>query len=558
MVARLEVRLDAFERSLKRAGVMADQSAKQIEKSFSDINIGRATAIGTAFGRVLEGAIDAVGRSIQGLIEKLKEFDSVAAATGLSLREAFALEKVIGSGAVAAVETVATQLDRMQRGEKNYLSKLFDANGIQAGKDAVQVFDQIRQIINDLQSTVQAREVGKAFGLSTEAVDNIRKAGDNFHRLKEGAAAAIPDVEHMNRLAKDFKEAWEGALEGIKSTFLTTFNGAKNIINDFVRDTATVLRALDFGPLFGRTGMLGRAAGTLEDLSRGGPAGESGRVRALAGVGQTAAATTAGGIDPSRRGAKVPALGGGGGGSAEADRISGVERFIEAQQKSTAEAQTQFDLLGRSNQQYQVALALTQAKEAAQRDVNRKLRESADLTTEEIARVTELASKREDVRRKLADTIALQNFAGNQLVDIIDRTVAGGEKLADVMRDVARMISRAALQAAILGQGPLAGLFGTSARAGGTGGRPARRRRRRPENISIRRHGAGLGAAARDRARRRGGDPARRGAARRRHWRHHVCAGDDHSRRRRRSAGAPARARRPRSPAYERRPGRRR
>jgi hypothetical protein len=49
---------------------------------------------------------------------------------------------------------------------------------------------------------------------------------------------------------------------------------------------------------------------------------------------------------------------------------------------------------------------------------------------------------------------------------VIDRAVAGGEKLSDVMADVARMIARAALQAAIMGSGPLAGLFGT----GGTGG----------------------------------------------------------------------------------------
>src|SRR5215203_2075031 len=236
LVARLEARMDKYEKAMKGAEETADQTVTKIERSFSASRFG--DRLGRQIGKGLTDAFNSVVGLIQDTLEQLKKMEAAAALTGITLREAFALEKVIGPGTMEAFQTIATQLDRMQRGEKNYLSKLFDANGIKNVKDTEEAFERVRQIINDLQSPIQALEVGKAFGLSAEAVDNIRKAGDNFQRIKEAAAASGPDMEHLNRLSKEFQETWEAALAGLKSAFLNTFNGLKNIINDFVRDTA--------------------------------------------------------------------------------------------------------------------------------------------------------------------------------------------------------------------------------------------------------------------------------------------------------------------------------
>jgi hypothetical protein len=52
-------------------------------------------------------------------------------------------------------------------------------------------------------------------------------------------------------------------------------------------------------------------------------------------------------------------------------------------------------------------------------------------------------------------------------VSAFDRMISGGEKLTDILRDVAKQLASAATRALLLGQGPLSGLFGT---AGGGGG----------------------------------------------------------------------------------------
>src|SRR5262249_16414283 len=62
-------------------------------------------------------------------------------------------------------------------------------------------------------------------------------------------------------------------------------------------------------------------------------------------------------------------------------------------------------------------------------------------------------------------------FAGNELVDVIDRATQKGAKFGDIMSDVLRNVSRQLLQAAFTGEGAFAKLFGLSSKtSGGTGG----------------------------------------------------------------------------------------
>lgn len=69
--------------------------------------------------------------------------------------------------------------------------------------------------------------------------------------------------------------------------------------------------------------------------------------------------------------------------------------------------------------------------------------------------------------RRLSDQVA---FFGEQGLDAFEKLAAGGAKFSDVMREVATAIIHAALQASLLGQGPLAQLFGTNSTAAGAGG----------------------------------------------------------------------------------------
>lgn len=147
--------------------------------------------------------------------------------------------------------------------------------------------------------------------------------------------------------------------------------------------------------------------------------------------------------------------------AAAAEQHTALERFVEQQKKSNAEAQTQAELVGASNLEYKIALALAQARVAAEKDFTDKKREQKGLTEAEIANITHLAQVQEKARESVRQTIALQQFAGQTLVSALDKATDSGAKLGDVMLDVAKAIKTAAIQALIMGQGPLAGLFGT-------------------------------------------------------------------------------------------------
>lgn len=63
------------------------------------------------------------------------------------------------------------------------------------------------------------------------------------------------------------------------------------------------------------------------------------------------------------------------------------------------------------------------------------------------------------------------NFAGDAIFDALEGVILKGEKAADVVKRMALAFAEAALKATLLGQGPLAGIFGTSpSKSGALGG----------------------------------------------------------------------------------------
>lgn len=153
------------------------------------------------------------------------------------------------------------------------------------------------------------------------------------------------------------------------------------------------------------------------------------------------------------------------------DTTTALERYTQQLQKANAEAQTQAEFVGRTNSEYQVALALAKARVASEKDFNDGLRTAKDLTDAEVANITHLAEVTERAKTAARQFGELQSFAGHLLVDSIMAATEAGAKFSDIMKNVTKQIARAALNALLLGQGPLAGLFGTgTAQSGQVGG----------------------------------------------------------------------------------------
>lgn len=138
-----------------------------------------------------------------------------------------------------------------------------------------------------------------------------------------------------------------------------------------------------------------------------------------------------------------------------------VDPAIEAQQKA-------YEKLAAS---LALALANLGATDREQAIANDVARLGADATDKQRASIALLSGQLFDEKKALADFNAEAQFFGQSLYDAFDALIVQGNALDDVLGNVIKSLAQAALQAALLGQGPLASLFGTApATSGGLGG----------------------------------------------------------------------------------------
>lgn len=77
----------------------------------------------------------------------------------------------------------------------------------------------------------------------------------------------------------------------------------------------------------------------------------------------------------------------------------------------------------------------------------------------------------QDKNEALEQSKKLQEFIGSSMSSFFSDIISGGKNASDALMNLTKRLADAALQAALLGQGPLASLFGTaSSSAGGVGG----------------------------------------------------------------------------------------
>jgi hypothetical protein len=91
-----------------------------------------------------------------------------------------------------------------------------------------------------------------------------------------------------------------------------------------------------------------------------------------------------------------------------------------------------------------------------------------------VRRLAEEEGKAKDAHEALTQAFAAANeranFFGEQALSAIEKIGVSGTRAKDVILDFAKALEKAALQALLLGSGPLAQLFGTQGAGGATGG----------------------------------------------------------------------------------------
>lgn len=159
--------------------------------------------------------------------------------------------------------------------------------------------------------------------------------------------------------------------------------------------------------------------------------------------------------------------GGGGGGSATLDQY---QREIEQIQKRTAALVQEATLVGQSAfaaDKARVAFELLEAAKQAGIETTPQLTAEVDRLSTAYAQANETLRATQEAQQTLND---LAQFTGDILSGFFSDIVSGGENAEKALMRLVKSLADAALQAALLGQGPLASLFGLKGANGAVGG----------------------------------------------------------------------------------------
>ncbi|MDB5618212.1 hypothetical protein [Tardiphaga sp.] len=230
LVVALSAQLTKFEKDMQRAGVLADKTVSDIEDKFSKANPSfSGSFLGNFLSNLSTKGIEAAIKFATDLKDRFLELPEVAKLVGQSLNDVFGFQEAAANAkvpiddATKSLKGLATLLDQMQRGEKNSLSDLLDANpaALQGvNREALtlqQTFGIVGDLVQNARTEIQKVDISRAAGQTETMVRFLEKGGAAVRQLSTDAAAAAPDLQKLADQAKLFDEAWNQAVRNVKA-----------------------------------------------------------------------------------------------------------------------------------------------------------------------------------------------------------------------------------------------------------------------------------------------------------------------------------------------------
>ncbi|WP_158497306.1 phage tail length tape measure family protein [Methylocystis sp. ATCC 49242] len=296
---------------------------------------------------------------------------------------------------------------------------------------------------------------------SDEILEAQTRVSQEITTANEHLSRALnPATEELQKLTINVLHAWADVVDKIASAvewahkWLTIMRAASGVVSGIVRDGGLAPAS---GPA--TSGRMGRIVSLEGDTSEGHSmrdlTGDSAPLPPSRPEGLGKAAPAARGGRASRAGAKEAH-----------DELKG---YLESLEKTIALLDAEAGAQGKSNAGKERAIDLAKAEEIAKE-------RGRPLTQAEIDAVTALADRHAALRARIDETREAQRAANEQsrffaetAFGAIDRLTTGTAKLTDVVQSLARSLAQAALKAALLGEGPLAGLIGAQGQNGAIG-----------------------------------------------------------------------------------------
>lgn len=157
--------------------------------------------------------------------------------------------------------------------------------------------------------------------------------------------------------------------------------------------------------------------------------------------------------------------------------VDSFERAIAAAEKRIELTNAETATIGMNTaarERAKVAAELETAAKAANAaagmkntEVTAAQRVQIDATADAMLRAKQ---KNDDLTRSFDATKDAMRFAGEQTIDLLNAIGGTAEDRANALKNVLNQVVQAMLKASLLGEGPLAGLFGTKSATGGPGG----------------------------------------------------------------------------------------
>lgn len=149
-----------------------------------------------------------------------------------------------------------------------------------------------------------------------------------------------------------------------------------------------------------------------------------------------------------------------GGGSSSKDKLDAYDRELLQIEKRTKALQLEAEMSGKSTFEREKAKAVLDLETAAKKAnviVTDEMRQKIDQSAIGYANAR---VKVEEVTKALEASREATRFFGDSITDALSDMIIDGEKAADVMKNLVKQLAKAALQAMLMGSGPLGGLFG--------------------------------------------------------------------------------------------------
>jgi hypothetical protein len=430
-------------------GSAADGATKSV-RSLSD-------AFLTGFVRgAAAAAIAGLAKSFLDITSDVARFDETARRAGVSLQQfqelriGFAASGVSGPEFDKGIGSLAASLNEARQTE-NDLTKLLDDNNVRYKDRNGQIISTnaaleiAAQLIQNAATEQDKIKIAEAFSLPESfistlerGIEGLRKAGDVGRE-----SGGIIDAELVAK-AKAFDDAWNSTWASwgayAKASILSAGQGISSLIQRWEVFASSINPYRTF---------LGEKEGEKEE-----------------------APPLVINVNKPRRptiiGAPTPRGGGGGG------RASESEEAETAYERETAAIERQIRVIERQNQVINATTFEKNKSEAASRLLEAAMRDEEPITATLTEKINEQAAalavakeKQDELTKAQQDSRAMTQLVGTSISGFFSDIISGGKNASDALMNFAKRISDAAIQGALLGNGPFGKFFGGTKEGGG-------------------------------------------------------------------------------------------